>query len=286
MNITPCGTLRSNFPSTTTPCGSPLSLSVVASGSPTNVLVCFCVCWAGHISVPGGVPAYPSEMARGDKSGKSKLKEKPKPKAKAKTKLGRPPASSSAETRGRIIDVARRSFAELGYEATTNRSLATEAGITTGAIYHYFESKLDIFIAVENEVQRRVYLRFGAAERSADTFIGKLEAVLETAHELNREDATLAQFLGASRIDRMRVPELAAAHTEMSAQRVDFFDDMVAFGVSTGEIDPADQATVSAMIHTMTVGLTDAVSNNLVAHRNAIDGFKALLEGKLLHRPK
>jgi len=217
-------------------------------------------------------------MANAEKSSKSKSK-----KAPDKPKLGRPPASSSAETRGRIIDVARRSFAELGYEATTNRSLATEAGITTGAIYHYFESKLDIFMAVEQEVQSRVYLRFTAAERSATTFLGKLEAVLETAHELNREDASLAQFLGAARIDRMRVPELAEARTQSNTQRTRFFDDMVAFGVSTGEIDPADETNVTAMIQTITVGLTDAVSNDLAAHRAAIDGLKALLEGRLIH---
>lgn len=201
---------------------------------------------------------------------------------KKKPKLGRPPGSSSAETRGRIIDVARKCFAEQGYEATTNRSLATEAGITTGAIYHYFESKLDIFVAVENEVQERVYVRFRAAERAADTFIAKMESVLETAHELNREDPTLAQFLGAARIDRKRVPELKALQRAGPRQRDTFFTDMVAFGIKTGEIDPSDEAAVTAMVYTVTTGLTDAVSNDIKAHRAAIDGFKRLLEGKLL----
>ena len=54
---------------------------------------------------------------------------------------------------------------------------------TTGAIYHYFDSKLDIYKAVLAEVQDRVYQRFGAAEREADTFVGAMreksaEAVL------------------------------------------------------------------------------------------------------------
>ena len=83
------------------------------------------------------------------------------------TRLGRPPASSSAETRGRIIDVARRCFAELGYEATTNQAVASEVGITTGAIYHYFDSKLEIYKAVLDEVQERVYQRFAAAARGS-----------------------------------------------------------------------------------------------------------------------
>ena len=45
-------------------------------------------------------------------------------------RLGRPPDSSSAETRGRILDVARGCFAEFGFEATTNKTIASAAGVT------------------------------------------------------------------------------------------------------------------------------------------------------------
>ena len=196
-----------------------------------------------------------------------------------KTRLGRPPASSSAETRGRIIDVARRCFAELGYEATTNRTVATEAGITTGAIYHYFDSKLDIYKAVLAEVQDRVYQRFAAAERSADTFVGKIEAVLETAHQLNKDDASLAQFLGASRIDRRRIPELASALGAGDQQRNVFFTAIVDRGIETGEIAKQDRAAVLAYIHAFTIGLTDGLSDDVREHRKALDGFKLVLEG-------
>lgn len=204
--------------------------------------------------------------------------------AKKSPKLGRPPASSSAETRGRIIDVARKCFAELGYEATTNRALATEAGITTGAIYHYFESKLDIFRAVYDEAMDRVYLRFRTADSESDSFIEKLEAVLEAAHQLNREDPTLAKFLGAARIDLERIPELNKAFGD--ATRREFFNNLVDFGVKSGEIDPAMRAHASAVILTLTIGLTDAVSSDVDQHRIAVDGVKALIEGNLIQSPK
>ena len=199
--------------------------------------------------------------------------------ASKSTRLGRPPASSSAETRGRIIDVARRCFAELGYEATTNQAIANEAGITTGAIYHYFDSKLDIYKAVLDEVQERVYKRFGAAERSASTFVGKMESVLGTAHELNNDDPSLARFLGASRIDRRRVPELASELGREDARRSEFFDGIVDCGIATGEIAPGDQAAVLAYIHAFTIGLTDGLSHDQRDHRQALDGFKLVLKG-------
>ena len=199
--------------------------------------------------------------------------------ASKSTRLGRPPATSSAETRGRIIDVARRCFAELGYEATTNQAVANEVGITTGAIYHYFDSKLEIYKAVLDEVQDRVYKRFGAAERSADTFVAKIEAVLETAHELNNDDPSLARFLGASRIDRRRVGELASELGRGDARRAEFFENIVDCGISTGEIAPGDRAAVLAYIHAFTIGLTDGLSHDQQDHRQALDGFKLVLEG-------
>lgn len=199
--------------------------------------------------------------------------------ASKSTRLGRPPATSSAETRGRIIDVARRCFAELGYEATTNQAVASEAGITTGAIYHYFDSKIEIYKAVLDEVQDRVYKRFGTAERSADTFVGKIEAVLETAHDLNNDDPSLARFLGASRIDRRRVPELASELGRGDARRSEFFENIVDCGISTGEIAPGDRAAVLSYIHAFTIGLTDGLSHDQQDHRKALDGFKLVLEG-------
>ncbi|MGD9999187.1 MAG: TetR/AcrR family transcriptional regulator [Ilumatobacteraceae bacterium] len=208
-----------------------------------------------------------------------------KTKAKGKPRLGRPPATDSAETRRRILDIARLAFAQRGYDSATNRNLGAEAGLTAGAIYHYFGSKLDLYIAVHDDVQDRVYTRFRAAVARADTFRGQFEAVLDEAHEMNKEDPTLAQFLGALRVDMRRNPELKEAlHTE-ALERQEFFDGIVDVGVATGEIDASNREEVSALVLTLLIGLTDAVSNDRVLHRRAVDGIKALIEGKLLRPP-
>ena len=125
-------------------------------------------------------------------------------------RLGRPPATDSAETRERIIDTARAAFASGGYDASTNRDLAAGVGITAGALYHYFGSKLDLYLAVHDDVQERVYGQFNQAAAAADGFLERFDAVLDTAHELNEQDPTLAAFLGVVRSDMRRHPEIAA----------------------------------------------------------------------------
>jgi len=194
-------------------------------------------------------------------------------------RLGRPPASSSVETRGRIVGVARRCFADCGYEATTNRMLASEAGITTAAIYHYFDSKLDIYKAVLDEVQEQVYQLFATAEGEATTFLTKLSAVYEVAYDLNRADATLARFLGSSRIDRLRDPELAAALGVSDTRGEGFFEAIVDCGIATGEVDKADREPLISLIRAFNIGLTDGLSADHREHRQAVDGFLLLLGG-------
>ncbi len=201
----------------------------------------------------------------------------------ASGRLGRPPATNSAETRVRILDAARSKFAAHGYESASNRALADEAGLTTGAIYHYFDSKLDIYTAVYADAREVAYTRFEKAIVGHETFAAQLAATLEAAHELNLEDPTLAQFLGSSRVDASRDQDLAEAVRAIEkARRITFFEDMVDLGIETGEIAEPDRPLVLSLVRTILVGLTDAVSGDPTRHRQAVDAINRLLTGDLI----
>ena len=49
--------------------------------------------------------------------------------------------TKAARTRTAIIDAALRLFRERGYDATTMRAIAAEAGVSVGNAYYYFDSK-------------------------------------------------------------------------------------------------------------------------------------------------
>ena len=52
------------------------------------------------------------------------------------------------DRREQIIDAAMRIFAQKGFARATNKDVAQEAGITPGLIYHYFENKEALLMAV------------------------------------------------------------------------------------------------------------------------------------------
>jgi AcrR family transcriptional regulator len=58
-----------------------------------------------------------------------------------KSRGGRPPAPKSEQTRALILQTAMRLFEERGYDRTTMRAIAKEAGVSVGNAYYYFGSK-------------------------------------------------------------------------------------------------------------------------------------------------
>src|SRR5438046_225924 len=51
------------------------------------------------------------------------------------------PSRKSDQTKERLFQVAMRMISAKGFDATTMRAIAAEAGVAPGATYYYFESK-------------------------------------------------------------------------------------------------------------------------------------------------
>ncbi|MGZ8796325.1 MAG: TetR family transcriptional regulator [Thermoanaerobaculia bacterium] len=59
----------------------------------------------------------------------------------------KPATVKAEETRERILDSALKLFRDRGFDDTTMRDIAAEAGVATGAAYYYFRSKEDLVMA-------------------------------------------------------------------------------------------------------------------------------------------
>ena len=75
----------------------------------------------------------------------------------------------TADTRTALIKAARRLFGERGYASVSLDEVCRRARVTKGALYHHFENKEDLFLAVYEQVEEDlVAAGAGATDPNAD----------------------------------------------------------------------------------------------------------------------
>lgn len=81
------------------------------------------------------------------------------------------------QTKRRIMDAALTEFSTQGYAASSTNTICATQDISKGIIYHYFESKDDLFLACVNECFQRLteYIRnnmsnMGDVENSLENY--------------------------------------------------------------------------------------------------------------------
>ncbi|MCF2532397.1 TetR/AcrR family transcriptional regulator [Yinghuangia soli] len=98
---------------------------------------------------------------------------------------GTPPApaagkqSKSEQTRSLILETALRLFQERGYDKTTMRAIATEAGVSVGNAYYYFESKEHLIQGFYDRVTREHIETARSRLARRTEFASRLQVTLE-----------------------------------------------------------------------------------------------------------
>ena len=200
---------------------------------------------------------------------------------------GRPPAGRREETLDRILRAARVSFSRRGFARTSMADIAARADVTARALYHYVESKNELFAL--------------AAERSFDRFLTALDRLVfvhddartrmhgyvDVFRDLYKEDPSLVAFVSIAAVEVARLPELTVALPPGVFSAGGPHTRIVADAAARGELAPGiDPAGAVALLDVFASGLT------MVAHpdRDAeylamLDAMEQVLEGSLLVSP-
>lgn len=205
--------------------------------------------------------------------------------APVQRRLGRPKDVVSAETQERLLHEARVVFARHGYDGTTNRRIADAAGITPGAIYHYYPSKAHLFLAVYEQVQAIVYGEFEKAAAEHQTLIARFSAVLDRAVELNNDDPSIGDFVVGVGIEAQRHPEIHDLAIERRSVNTGFVRRLAADAAARGELaDDVSPKALEDLLNAVVGGLTHFAYSNgdPRRHAGAVDVLKRFMAGTLM----
>jgi AcrR family transcriptional regulator len=86
-------------------------------------------------------------------------------------------AAQGRATRDHLVEVARRLFAEQGYEDTSIEDVLTAAGVSRGALYHHFAGKEALFEATLEQVEASVMAGMQDLVMGAPTAVAALRAI-------------------------------------------------------------------------------------------------------------
>ncbi|MGX9898990.1 TetR family transcriptional regulator [Arthrobacter sp. SA17] len=87
-------------------------------------------------------------------------------------------AAKSEQTRQALVSVAMGMFREIGFEKTTMRAIANEAGVSVGNAYYYFASKDDLVLELYEQVQNEHAAQASQTIEGLKGFGDRLKAVL------------------------------------------------------------------------------------------------------------
>jgi AcrR family transcriptional regulator len=126
--------------------------------------------------------------------------------------------------REHLLAMAARAFARHGYEGTTLHDIAKAAGILPGSMYHYFESKDDLFAQVHSAAMRKLN---DAVDRAIDglrdpwarleaAFTAQIEAVV-SANAIDAVASGVAFDRDRSRLQKRVLAERDAYEARIRA---------------------------------------------------------------------
>ena len=98
----------------------------------------------------------------------------------------------TADTRSRLIEVARRHFAERGFDGTSIAAIAEELGLTKQALLHHFGSKERLYGEVLQQISERIIRELDELAAASKDSYEALETLLvdRIAGRLDQSDGT------------------------------------------------------------------------------------------------
>jgi AcrR family transcriptional regulator len=142
----------------------------------------------------------------------------------------------------RILDVAERQFASVGYGTTTNKTIADECDLSAAALYHHFGAKAALYEAVAQSVYPSMIEAYQGALTDATGLRARIKVIMTVSIDLNRHRPSLAGFVMGAPVEARRHPELATIVSEHFGVVERFVEQLVDDAHRAGEVS-ADVST-------------------------------------------
>jgi len=161
----------------------------------------------------------------------------------------------SEETRSRILQTARRLFAQTGYDASGVAEICAAAGVSKGAFYFHFQSKQTLFLSLLEEWLSTLDSQLTPLLHAAGSVPQSLvQAAGVTGMVFESAASQLPMFL---EFWRAAIHDPAVWHATIGPFRryQELFAGVVRQGIAEGSLHPIDPEIAARVIMATAIGL-------------------------------
>ena len=180
------------------------------------------------------------------------------------------------DRRNQILDAAVTTFSQNGFHQTTIEEIRLEAGLSRGAVYHYFKTKEDIIDAIRGRSARQaeaIVISSAEADDAESVLLDLINSTVSVMVSPTSVDANrLAMFLWAESLVNARIMDgqLPAFKPYLSA-----LAESISKAQADGKVDPGlePQATarlIAGALMGLQLQLSWEPEIDLEASRNAL----------------
>jgi AcrR family transcriptional regulator len=190
---------------------------------------------------------------------------------------------SETERRAQILRAARSVFIEKGYVVARVEDVAKRAGLSKGAVYFYFQSKRELFLALVHEEHETTYSFLDLAENDERPAAVKLMDLGSRYVDYLAGLKTPPRFFLMMTEQAIRDEEIREEVQAVHHRFLDAVTRIVAQGVDEGTFRAGDPMAVASMLKAIIDGLAGQSAVGIRPDRDALvkDGVSVLLHGIL-----
>src|ERR1041384_69996 len=146
-----------------------------------------------------------------------------------------PKQARSKQTKEKIVQAAIRLFQERGYEKTTSNDIASEAGVSVGSFYVYFNDKRQLLLTIFDRLADELYKNVFDGLKAEHLFDSRLrqrikQAVANTIIDKQKHSGlhrVVSELL-------LKDPDFAARHKAVMARSIAQLHELIALSEKAG----------------------------------------------------
>lgn len=182
-------------------------------------------------------------------------------------------------SRNKILEAARRLFAQRGFSAVTMQAIAEEAEISRGGLYRHYTCTEDIFSSIISAEQQQAHAALNTARQNGVSAKKILEHYVRSRLEQisdseNCIDNAISEFAANSERGKTILKQRAA-------DSVAIVSEMISLGNDAGDFSCSDCNTASLVINCLLEGLI--IHNALIPLQSEEEEDTLLMITKILN---